>query len=81
MEIDEPLFQGKRKYNWGCLLYTADWRTGNEEIKQPIDNDKIQFYQRKKMKQINKIRVFGCRDPGHLVYVGTIMTFWSADIT
>lgn len=58
------------------MLYTADRRTGNEEIEQPIDNDKIQFYQRKKTKQINKIRVFGCRGPGYLVYyVGTIMAF------
>jgi len=38
VEIDESLFQGKRKYNRGRLLY-SDQRTGNEENEEPINND------------------------------------------
>ncbi|KAF0720306.1 Uncharacterized protein FWK35_00022339 [Aphis craccivora] len=41
VEIDESLFQGKRKYNRGLLL-CSDQRTGNEENEEPLNNDKTE---------------------------------------
>lgn len=63
VEIDESLFQGKRKYNRGLLL-CSDQRTGNEENEKPLNNDKTE----KSAEETNQ-RNYGSRVQGPWIFV------------